>query len=387
MNEFLSIYFYFVLSLLFFIIGINLTLKKGIIATKFLGAEYLTLTWLIFVAYFTNDERMLVHPHFFRLSTPFVYLIYPLAFLFQEFMLNPERRFRNRDLVHFLPFALNFAELIPFYISSSEFKLAYIQEVIRQNALHKIADNPYSWITMQTHQVLRLIQFSLYQVAIMIRLWLFLNGKSAQFFQANRLILSWLILSAVFKCITLVLLISLTFFPYLKPFSFHWFDMLKILDFIIIAIFLLINPRLLDGITLKEMVVNHLNRGDHFVETTAKKFETEFQLFSKIENALYENQGFLREDITLQTLSDATDISPRKISACLKNVKNVSFPDYINSLRIQYIEEKVASDPIWSKYTFEAMAFECGFGSRSNFYQVFKKLMGVSPKTYFENLS
>ena len=387
MNEFLSIYFYFVLSLLFFIIGVNLTLKKGIIATKFLGAEYLTLTWLIFVAYFTNDERMLVHPHFFRLSTPFVYLIYPLAFLFQEFMLNPERRFRNRDLVHFLPFALNFAELIPFYISSSEFKLAYIQEVIRQNALHKIADNPYSWITMQTHQVLRLIQFSLYQVAIMIRLWLFLKGKSAQFFQANRLILSWLILSAVFKCITLVLLISLTFFPYLKPFSFHWFDMLKILDFIIIAIFLLINPRLLDGITLKEMVVNHLNRGDHFVETTAKKFETEFQLFSKIENALHENQGFLREDITLQTLSDATDISPRKISACLKNVKNVSFPDYINSLRIQYIEEKVASDPIWSKYTFEAMAFECGFGSRSNFYQVFKKLKGVSPKTYFENLS
>lgn len=387
MNEFLSIYFYFVLSLLFFIIGINLTLKKGIIATKFLGAEYLTLTWLIFVAYFTNDERMLVHPHFFRLSTPFVYLIYPLAFLFQEFMLNPERRFRNRDLVHFLPFALNFVELIPFYISSSEFKLAYIQEVIRQNALHKIADNPYSWITMQTHQVLRLIQFSLYQVAIMIRLWLFLKGKSAQFFQANRLILSWLILSAVFKCITLVLLISLTFFPYLKPFSFHWFDMLKILDFIIIAIFLLINPRLLDGITLKEMVVNHLNRGDHFVETTAKKFETEFQLFSKIENALHENQGFLREDITLQTLSDATDISPRKISACLKNVKNVSFPDYINSLRIQYIEEKVASDPIWSKYTFEAMAFECGFGSRSNFYQVFKKLKGVSPKTYFENLS
>ena len=163
--------------------------------------------------------------------------------------------------------------------------------------------------------------------------------------------------------------------------------MLKILDFIIIAIFLLINPRLLDGITLKEMVVNHLNRGDHFVETTAKKFETEFQLFSKIENTLYENQGFLREDITLQTLSDATDISPRKISACLKNVKNVSFPDYINSLRIQYIEEKVASDPLWAKYTFEAMAYECGFGSRSNFYQVFKKLKGVSPKTYFENLS
>ena len=367
MNEVLSIYFYFVLSALFFIIGVNLTLKKGLYAPKYLGAQYLVLTWLIVVAYFTNDERMIQNPHFFRLSTPFVYLLTPLAFLFQEFLLNPARRFRKWDFLHFLPFALNFVELIPFYLSSSEFKLAYIQEVIRQNSLHKIADNPYGWISMQSHQILRSIQFMGYVIAIIIRLWLFFKDKSAQFIQANRLIFYWLIVSA--------------------SFSFHSYDMFKILDFIVVAIFLLVNPRLLDGITLKELVVNHLNRGDHFVETTAKKFETEFQLFSKIENTLYENQGFLREDITLQTLSDATDISPRKISACLKNVKNISFPDYINSLRIQYIEEKVATDPLWSKYTFEAMAFECGFGSRSNFYQVFKKLKGVSPKTYFENLS
>lgn len=135
------------------------------------------------------------------------------------------------------------------------------------------------------------------------------------------------------------------------------------------------------------LVLNHLNRGDHFQESSANKIKSDVQLCIKIEQTLFENQGFLREDITLQTLSDATQISPRKISAALKQVKNLSFPDYINSLRIQYIEEKVASDPLWSKYTFEAMAFECGFGSRSNFYQVFKKLKGVSPKTYFQNLS
>ena len=387
MNDFLSIYFYFVLSLLFFIIGANLCFKKGILATKYLGAAYLVLTWLIFVSYFTNDERMIEYPHFFRLSTPFVYLLTPLAFLFQEFLLNPARRFRRWDYLHFLPFALNFVELIPFYLSTSEFKLAYIQEVIRQNSLHKIADNPYGWISMQTHQILRSIQFMGYVIAIIIRLWLFFKDKSAQFIQANRLIFYWLTASASFKLISILISIYLSFFPYVKLFSFHWFDMLKILDYIVVAIFLLVNPRLLDGITLKEMVVNHLNRGDHFNETSANKIKSNFQLFTKIENTLHENQGFLWEDITLQTLSDATDISPRKISACLKQVKDLSFPDYINSLRIQYIEEKVASDPLWSKYTFEAMAFECGFGSRSNFYQVFKKLKGVSPKTYFENLS
>lgn len=387
MNEFLSIYFYFVLSLLFFIIGVNLSFKKGIQATKYLGAEYLVLTWLIFVSYFTNDERMLEYPHFFRLSTPFVYLLTPLAFLFQEFLLNPARRFRTWDLLHFAPFALNFVELIPFYLSTSEFKLAYIQEVIRLNSLHQIADNPYGWISMQTHQILRSVQFMCYVVAIIIRLWVFFKDKSAQFIQANRLIFYWLTGSAAFKCISILVSIYFSFFPYVRLFTFHWIDMLKILDYILVAIFLLVNPRLLDGITLKELVVNHLNRGDHFQESSANKIKSDVQLCIKIEQTLFENQGFLREDITLQTLSDATQISPRKISAALKQVKNLSFPDYINSLRIQYIEEKVASDPLWSKYTFEAMAFECGFGSRSNFYQVFKKLKGVSPKTYFQNLS
>jgi AraC-like DNA-binding protein len=387
MNEFLSIYFYFVLSLLFFIIGANLCFKKGIVATKYLGAQYLVLTWLIFVAYFTIDARMLEYPHFFRLSTPFVYLLTPLAFLFQEFLLNPARRFRKWDLLHFLPFALNFVELIPFYFSSSEFKLAYIQEVIRQNSLHKIANNPYGWISMQSHQILRSIQFLGYSLAIIIRLWVFFKDKSAQFIQVNRLFFYWLTTSAAVKLVSVLVSIYLSFFPFMKLFSFHWVDMLKILDFIVVAVFLLINPRLLDGIILKDMVVNHLNRGDHFEETEAKKIESDLQLFTKIETNLYENQGFLQEDITLQTLSEATDIPPRKISAALKQVKNLSFPDYINSLRIQYIEEKIASDPLWSKYTFEAMAFECGFGSRSNFYQVFKRLKGVSPKTYFENLS
>ncbi len=387
MNEVLSIYFYFVLSALFLIIGVNLTLKKGLYAPKYLGAQYLVLTWLIFVAYFTNDERMLEYPHFFRLSTPFVYLLTPLAFLFQEFLLNPARRFRKRDFLHFLPFALNFVELIPFYLSSSEFKLAYIQEVIQQNSLHKIADNPYGWISMQTHQILRSIQFMGYVLAIIIRLWLFFKDKSAQFIQANRLIFYWLTVSASFKLISILATVYLSFFPYAKMFSFHSYDMLKILDYIVVAIFLLANPRLLDGIALKELIVNRLNRGDHFVEMSAKKIESEFQLFQKIENTLFETREYLREDITLHSLSETTDISPRKISGCLKQVKNLSFPDYINSLRIQYIEEKVASDPLWSKYTFEAMAFECGFGSRSNFYQVFKKLKGVSPKTYFENLS
>ncbi len=79
MNEVLSIYFYFVISLLFLIIGANFCFKKGLLAAKFIGADYLVMTWLIFVSYFTNSERILEYPHFYRLSTPFVYLIVPLG--------------------------------------------------------------------------------------------------------------------------------------------------------------------------------------------------------------------------------------------------------------------------------------------------------------------
>jgi AraC-like DNA-binding protein len=386
-TEVLSIYFYFVLSLLFFIIGANLCFKKGILATKFLGAEYLTITWLIFSTYFTNDLRILEYPHFFRLPTPFVYLIYPLAFLFQAFLLNPARRFRKWDLLHFLPFAITFLKLIPFYLSSADFKLAFIQEALQQHSLKNVTDSPIGGISMQIHASLRMIQFFGYQVVLILHLGLFLKGKSAPFIRANQKVVNWLLISVGFKFVTLAFAIIVDLTDNAKLFTFQWYDLLKIANYIAVAIYLFFNPRLLDGVILKELVVSNLNRGDHFEESAASKIKTDLDNFKTIETALLTTQRYLHEDITVNILSDELDIAPRKISAALRQAANLSFPDYISSLRIQYIEEKMSSDPQWKKYTFEAMAFESGFGSRSNFYQAFKKLKGITPKAYFENLS
>lgn len=388
MNEVLSIYFYFVISLLFLIIGANFCFKKGLLAAKFVGADYLVMTWLIFVSYFTNSERILEYPHFYRLSTPFVYLIVPLGYLFQEYLLNPARRFKRSDLWHFVPFALTLISLIPFYVSSGEIKVEFIQEVMKQTSLEKMPASPNGWMSMQTHLHLRSIQFVGYQIAIMAQLWKFYQGKSAPFIQANRLVLNWLLLSVGFKFLTKVFLISLTFFrPGNFFFSFHWLDLLKIMDYIVVAIYLFFNPRLLDGKYLKELVIHKLKRGDHFEEIELHKVKSGLDDFAKIEKSLHESQSYLHENITLQSLSEELAIPTRKISAALKQGAHLSFPDYINSLRIQYIEEKLRSDALWKKYTFEAMAFECGFGSRSNFYQAFKKSKGMTPKAYFESLS
>ncbi len=388
MNEVLFIYFYFVISLLFLIIGVNFCFKKGLLAAKFIGADYLVMTWLIFVSYFTNSARILEYPHFYRLSTPFVYLIVPLGYLFQEYLLNPARRYKKRDLWHFAPFALTLISLIPFYVSPGDVKVSFIQEVMKQQSLVKMPASPSGWISMQTHLTLRSIQFIVYQIAIMVHLWKFYQGKSAQFIRANRLVLNWVLLSVVLKFITKVFLITLTFFhPRSFFFSFHWFDLMKIMDYIVVAIYLLLNPRLLDGKSLKELVINKLNRSEHFEEIEANKLKSGLDDFAKIEKLLLESEAYLNENITLQSLSEQINIPARKISAALKKGANLSFPDYINSLRILYIEQKLRADQEWMKYTFEAMAFECGFGSRSNFYQAFKKLKGLSPKAYFESLS
>lgn len=95
---------------------------------------------------------------------------------------------------------------------------------------------------------------------------------------------------------------------------------------------------------------------------------------------------FLEENISPQTISDAIEIPSRKVSQVIKIYSKLTFPDFVNLMRINYIEEQIKTNQEWRNFTFETLALESGFGSRSNFYNAFKKLKNKSPKAYFSNI-
>ena len=104
MNSWSPVDYLFYLSFVFFAFGISLFYKKGLIATKFLGIQFLGLAYQLFAGYFIQPSHINDYPHFFRTVSPFFYLLGPLAYLFQHYLLYPERKFRLVHLLHFLPF-------------------------------------------------------------------------------------------------------------------------------------------------------------------------------------------------------------------------------------------------------------------------------------------
>jgi len=82
------------------------------------------------------ESNYLFHfPHLIRVIAPLGYLIGPLTYLFIRTLLNNESRLKRKDIFHFLPFLLHLLELLPFYFSSSTYKLGVLTSLLKQGSV------------------------------------------------------------------------------------------------------------------------------------------------------------------------------------------------------------------------------------------------------------
>ncbi len=380
MISLIGIYYYFVLSLLFFLVSIKLLLNKKLLASRFLGFQFLNLTILIFISYWTNDDKILAHPHLLKITSPFVYLIAPLAFLFQESVFFPEKKFKYIHLLHFLPFLYNFIELIPFYFSLTDVKIDFIKKIFDNFAHQNISENNFFPLSTANHLYLRLIQYTVYTVIMGIQFINQMYTVPNKILKKNILLIGWLASNLLLKSISLIFSILHVFLPIEEYSMYNWQDLLKNIDYLIMTFFIFYKPHFLENSILKSLHSNKPNL------LSPEKIESDLQLFNKIEMAFKNKKYFLEENISPQTISDAIEIPSRKVSQVIKIYSKLTFPDFVNLMRINYIEEQIKTNQEWRNFTFETLALESGFGSRSNFYNAFKKLKNESPKAYFSNI-
>lgn len=82
--------------------------------------------------------------------------------------------------------------------------------------------------------------------------------------------------------------------------------------------------------------------------------------------------------ISLQSVADELLISSTKISKVLKDNLGISFPGFINSLRVANACQLLSN----SELNMTEISIEVGFESIRNFNRVFNKFMGISPADY-----
>ncbi|WP_431134653.1 helix-turn-helix domain-containing protein [Psychroserpens mesophilus] len=105
------------------------------------------------------------------------------------------------------------------------------------------------------------------------------------------------------------------------------------------------------------------------------------ELLQKIKNAIEEDQIFMQPAISLAQFSEAINTPTYLVTKATKSIYNKSFPEVINSFRIQTIKQKL-SQPEFANEKIEDLAYDVGFNTASTFYNAFKKEVSMTPREY-----
>jgi AraC-like DNA-binding protein len=98
------------------------------------------------------------------------------------------------------------------------------------------------------------------------------------------------------------------------------------------------------------------------------------------------NKGFLRKNITVETLAKEMETNRDYLSKSVNELKGKNFPQYLNELRINYIIEELKNNEKLRKHTISAIAEDIGYNSSESFSNAFKKITGTLPSYYIKLL-
>ncbi|MCQ2147544.1 MAG: helix-turn-helix domain-containing protein [Bacteroidales bacterium] len=111
-------------------------------------------------------------------------------------------------------------------------------------------------------------------------------------------------------------------------------------------------------------------------------------LLSKFEDLIINRQLFLTPGLTINDIAEKLGTNRTYISQLVNDEYKMPFPDFLNSLRIDYAEQYILHNRDAKQ---NEVALACGFPSASSFNVTFKKITGVTPRiwlaTYTDNKS
>lgn len=113
--------------------------------------------------------------------------------------------------------------------------------------------------------------------------------------------------------------------------------------------------------------------------------ETEQQILSRLKK-FEASVKFTNKEMSLAMLAASLDTNTKYLSEVINRHYHDNFNTYINKLRINYIMDKLKSEPAYLNYKISYLAAESGFSSHSSFATIFKSITGIAPTTFIDFL-
>jgi AraC-like DNA-binding protein len=346
-----------------------LGVKRGNrIANRFLAAFVLVIAVGVAGATMATDRFIVQYPHLLKIQDPFILLGAPLLYLYVRTLIKGRAGSSRKDLLHFLPAALSFVYLLPFYFQSSRAKLfsvaSYYDYWARWSYIKSTA------LILQFVIYLSLIAWML--VSYSRKLKRQTSPAEASVLLQVRFLLATLTVIWVFGSLKFVIT---TMFP---AYNTETVDMLipaSLSVFVYAMGYLgLRRPEVLTGVEEAPPAPRRYEKST----LTLERSDTYRHRLLELMNT---EKPYLDGGLTLQKLAKALAVSPHHLSQTINEQLNQSFFDFINAYRIEEAKRLLA-DPAKRHYSILAVSEEVGFNSKSAFNTAFKRHANTTPSEF-----
>ncbi|WP_155284943.1 helix-turn-helix domain-containing protein [Capnocytophaga felis] len=320
-----------------------------------------------------------VYPHLVGLTHPFPLLHGPFLYLYVVFSLRSDQKFRRKDMLHFLPFVIDYLGMFPFIFGyTAQQKLLMDSQDI---------NSEYQWFF-----ILSLVAFVISGIAYPIlsyrKITKYQQLINENFAYEEGISLRWLkmlimMLGMIFLVGTIIILVREVF-----QIDFGFNSDLIIFVLIVLLVFLIgFSGIRYQGIFTEKAIKEHSIVEAKAVSEYRKsglKSDEVTQLHQEMLSLMKEKKPYLEPKLTLSQLAEQLAISSNNLSQVINQCEGKNFYDFVNSYRVDEFIKRATNDKNRG-LNLLGIALDSGFNSKSSFNQVFKKHTGDTPSNYLKN--
>jgi len=371
-------------------------------ANRLLGVVIFSWGWYAFLMLIVVTGWIIHAPYLYRIGSPLYYLIPPCGFLYVRCLSYGETKLRKWDWLHFIPALINLIDLIPFYLTDFETKQKIAESIYRDfNLSYQNGSGifPAFWhfqlrwiqgiiyLVLQCQILIKIVKYKDIVISTVIKRWLITFTSFCALIYIGLAVMSviaWIHLEKPVNILTTARSIP-TF--------------LQLTGFMCLSIYLFFQPEVLYGspkvliikavpdISYPPISDDSLEQLDTKESSSQKEAPFRNELISvytsQLDDYMEKEMPYKTQGLVIGDLSRQLQIPLHHLSYLLNSHYQKRFTDFINEYRISFIIQRF-QEPKWKDYTFEGLAIEAGFSSRSNFFNAFKKITGLSPSDYLK---
>jgi len=364
-------------AVLSFLLAMYLSLyPNSFFPNRILGVLVFSWSITVFAFIIQSPEFFEKYPHLYALWDVFTLLYFPLMYLYIRFYLYKDLRITYKTFLHILPALGYLIAFSPFLLLSKDVKL------------HMLANGFPGWFRplQAVFNIIIILQGIFYSIYALRTLHHFQYFRKTRFSALQIETINWL---RFFVILNIVLWIVGTTGAFLDIFGIAIFiDLFKVfysgltLLTILLSIFTIRLPALFsENEDLRMFISQPVNSVPKPI-TEPEKPSKDYQL---LKDHLNSQKPYLKTDLKMQDLMQATGLSYKRISEIFNTEFNKSFFEVINEYRLEEALRLIRED-FHKVHTLPHLAEKAGFNSKATFNRVFKKYTGKTPTEYINSV-